>query len=135
MKVLLNEETIKELIERYFKEQLDIDGIASVKVSKEYVYHGVNESLECVVEFIITGTMTLSGKTYETKITISYDEVVEAIKYCFEKEGYVFKEMHLKKQIDYVSQGYGLSERQVGVPKFEGIEVKIDRNKKVKEKI
>lgn len=134
MKILLSKTMIEEILQKYYKEQLDIDGKVKISVFKELGGFEYNAQEEARIKIELTGSMKLFGKNNQTKITISIDEMLEAIKYYIEQEGYTYVDYEIDKGLDRKFVGYGMNEFEQKTAYFNGVNVSVDLNNKKKEK-
>lgn len=89
MKILLDKNMIVQILEKYYKEQLDIEGKVKISVFKEFGSYGYDDIEEALINIELVGNMMLLGKSNKTIITISLEEMIDAIKYYLEQENYV----------------------------------------------
>ena len=130
MKLRIDKEMIISILEKYYKEQLDIDGKVSINPKKELHGFGLCETEQCVLDITLLSKIKLLGKEIVSKISISEEEVMNAMKYVLEEEGYIFKSMTIDKGIDRVSVGYYTDEHTEMRAYFKGIDVEINSKTK-----
>lgn len=130
MKIKLDKKTTLKMIEKYYKDQMDIEGKATAIPEKDWEGYGMGEQEVCVVKVKITGTMKMLGETIETEIEVSEEEIKNAVQYCIEQEGYTFESYRMEKGLTEECEGYGLGERRVEKPYFKGIIVTVKENTK-----
>lgn len=135
MKIILNKTMIEEILQKYYKEQLDIDGKVRISVFTELTELGCNAQTEAAIKIELTGHMRLFGKRNTTKIKISIDEMLEAIKYYIEQEGYTYVDYEMDKGLESKFVGCGMGEYEQKIPYFNGININVDVKNKKKEKI
>lgn len=133
MNILLDKKIVAQIIEKYYKEQLDFEGTAEITVEKEFGSYGYTDVEEAMINIKLKGNMMLLGQKIKTVITISTEEMKEAIKYCIEEEGYTFKGCTIEKGLNEKCIGYGPGEHTEKIPYFNGVNVNVDIKNKIKE--
>ena len=128
MKLKLDKKIALKMIEKYYKDQMDVEGVATAIPEKEYDDYGMGES--CVVRVLIKGKMQMMGETIATELEVSEEEIKNAIQYCIEQEGYTFVNQTMDKGLTDETTGYGMGERTIQKPYFKGITVDIKENTK-----
>lgn len=133
MRIFLDKEIITEIIEKYYQEQFDIIGKVNITADKQFGSYGFSDIEESLIKIELIGNINLLGKKQKTKITITTDEMLKAIKYYIEQEGYVYKGYELDKGLHEETIGYGLSEETKKNPYFNGVQINVDTKNKTKE--
>lgn len=123
MNIKFGKKDIIEMVEKYYKEILDITGKVSITCSKQLVGYGMAEHDDCVVTFKLKGQMSILDKKRDIEIDVSEDEVMAAIEYYVEKEGYNYTGYRMLRGMNPKVTGYLTNERTVYTPYFNGIEV------------
>ena len=123
MNIKFGKKDIIEMVEKYYKEILDITGKVSITCSKQLVGYGMAEHDDCVVTFKLKGQMSILDKKRDIEIDVSEDEVMAAIEYYVEKEGYNYTGCRMLRGMNPKVTGYLTNERTVYTPYFNGIEV------------
>ena len=134
MNIKFGKKDIIEMVEKYYKEILDITGKVSITCSKQLVGYGMAEHDDCVVTFKLKGQMSILDKKRDIEIDVSEDEVMAAIKCYLEKEGYNYTGYRMLRGMNPKVTGYLTNERTEYTPYFNGIEVGV-KNEKFKELI
>lgn len=130
MVIKLNKKRVKELLEKYYKEEYDCDGKITMSVSKGYVDYF--ENMGCVVDTKFNGKMEVLGEVTNFKIELSIQDIEKVLKTIFEKEGYEVSSVSCNYGLDSKLEGYGMGEHQESYPYFRGVEVRIkDKIKKI----
>ena len=133
MRIFLDKKMIIEILEKYYQEQLDITGKINITADKQFGSYGFSDIEESLIKIELIGSINLLGKKQKTKVTITTDEMLEAIKYYIEQEGYIFKGYELDKGLHEETTGYGLSEETKKTPYFNGVQINVDTKNKIKE--
>lgn len=123
MNIKFGKKDIIEMVEKYYKEILDITGKVSITCSKQLVGYGMAEHDDCVVTFKLKGQMSILDKKRDIEIDVSEDEVMAAIEYYVEKEGYNYTGYRMLRGMNPKVTGYLTNERTEYRPYFNGIEV------------
>ena len=89
--------------------------------------------MECVLDVKVTGTMKFMGDDVKTEISVSEEELYNAVKYCLEKHGHEPISIEVEKGIRTRTEGYGTGETTKEVPYFDGVSVEVKDNVKRKE--
>lgn len=123
MKIRLTKEMVINALEKYYKEQLDFEGKASITPKKELSGYGSMESYRCVLDMKITGKITFMGVETSAENQISQEELKNALSYCLGKEGYTFMSLETKSGLSEKSSDYYRDEATTYTPYFNGIDV------------
>lgn len=123
MNIKFGKKDIIEMVEKYYKEILDISGKVSITCSKQLVGYGMAEHNDCVVTFKLKGQMSILDKKRDIEIDVSEDEVMAAIEYYVEKEGYNYTGYRMLRGMNPKVTGCLTNERTEYTPYFNGIEV------------
>ena len=129
MNIKFGKKDIIEMVEKYYKEILDITGKVSITCSKQLVGYGMGEHDDCVVTFKLKGQMSILDKKRDIEIDVSEDEVMAAIKCYLEKEGYKYTGYRMLRGMNPKVTGYLTNERTEYRPYFNGIEVGVTTEK------
>lgn len=130
MVIKLNKKRVKELLEKYYREEYDCDGKITMSISKGSIDYFDN--LGCIVDTKFTGKMEVLGEVTNFKVVLSIQDIENVIKNIFEKEGYEVSNVSCDYGLDSKSEGYGYYEHVVNYPYFRGVEVGIkNKTKKI----
>ena len=124
MIIRISKQKTKEIIEEYYREQLDFIGKVSFKTDIQYV--GYYEEEEVVVKTIIKGTMKFLGEDVKVEREVSLVEIKNAFLYRLAKENYSCESIELDTGVSQKSVGYGMNENVVEKAYFNGILLNID---------
>ena len=130
MIIKLNKKRVKELLEKYYKEEYDCDGKITMSVSKGSVDY--YEHVGCVVDTKFRGKVNVLGEETNFNVCLSTQDIENVLKKIFEREGYEVSKVSCDYGLDSRLEGYGMGEHVEDYPYFRGVEVKIkDKIKKI----
>lgn len=121
----LDKKTVLKMIEKYYKEQMDLEGKASASSEITWEGHGMSEHEVCSVFFKIRGKMKLLDQDIVTQLEISEKEVENALSYCLAQSGFKMDSYEFDTGLTYGTvRGYNEVSTEKR-PYFNGINVKI----------
>ena len=123
MTLRFNTGELREFIHQYYEKEEGVDASASFIPTVEEYRGGEN----CIVEFSIYKTINILGKEKIAKEKITKDDITEIIKKSFEESDYEVSEVTLDAGIEYDWEGYGMAERRIPKPYFNGIVVDVEK--------
>lgn len=123
-------ETTKNMVEKYYKENYDIDGELKVSFSteKSEIYLlSIHQFLEfgqkTVMRFTLEGKMKLSNTEEDVVTNVSYDDVRKAVKASLVDDGYRVKGINFDTNISDDKES-----------EFNGVIVEVSPKKKIKQR-
>lgn len=128
MIIKLDKKRVKELLEKYYKDEYDSEGKIIMHVEKDYVGYGMDEHIDCVVSATFIGKMDILGEETEFKVELYSKQINDVIRKIFEKEGYEVSDASCDSGLDYRTEGYGMGENTISYPYFKGVKVRINEN-------
>ena len=129
MIIKFDKNRVKELLEKYYKEEYDCDGKITIDVSKGFVDYFDN--IGCVVDTNFRGKMNVLGEATNFIVCLSIQDIENVLKKIFEKEGYDVLNVSCDYGLDSRLEGYGMGEYIESYPYFRGVEVRLkDKIKK-----
>lgn len=120
MKITVGTNTIKKMIEGYYKEVYNFSGKATIKVTSNDDYYGPSFN----TQVLLTGKVKVLEEATAT-IDISLDEVKNSIVWAFNQEGLEAENIEFYSGTHYVTEGYGMSEHTFKEAYFKGAEVEV----------
>ena len=123
-------ETTKSMVEKYYKENYDIDGELKISFSteKSEIYLlSIHQFLEfgqkTVMRFTLEGKMKLSNTEEDVVTNVSYDDVRKAVKASLTDDGYRVKGINFDTNISDDKES-----------EFNGVIVEASPKKKIKQR-
>ena len=123
-------ETTKNMVEKYYKENYDIDGELKISFSteKSEIYLlSIHQFLEfgqkTVMRFTLEGKMKLSNTEEDVVTNVSYDDVRKAVKASLVDDGYRVKGINFDTNISDDKES-----------EFNGVIVEVSPKKKIKQR-
>lgn len=123
-------ETTKNMVEKYYKENYDIDGELKISFSteKSEIYLlSIHQFLEfgqkTVMRFTLEGKMKLSNTEEDVVTNVSYDDVRKAVKASLTDDGYRVKGINFDTNISDDKES-----------EFNGVIVEVSPKKKIKQR-
>ena len=132
MVIKFDKKRVKELLEKYYKDEYDCDGKVTITASRGCVGYGMGEHIECIVKATFSGSMDVLGEVTEFKVELYSEDIIRIIKQILEDNGYSVSNVSCDSGFDYRTEGYGMGEETKSYPYFNGVEVRL--NEKIKNK-
>ncbi len=125
MEVRIRRKDMKKLLEKYYKDKEDFDGVITIRCSLGIVGYGIAETDGAEVEVKLDGYLNVMGIMVPMKRTLSEEEVKGAISSILDDAGYQVTNVSYEKGISSAIEGYGLGEHTVKRPYFNGAVAKV----------
>ena len=132
MELRFNEDSMKKVIEKYYMEYEDFDGKVITECNTGYVGYGMSEREDALVSIKIVGKLDVMGEKISMTRDVSSNDVLDIFKTVLGKSGYTVSDVSLDKGLKQTCEGYGMGERMVSKPYFNGIVVKTSEKQLVK---
>lgn len=125
MELKFNKESVKNLVEQYYKKYEDFDGKFNSSCSVSSVGYGMMETDVCVLSMKMVGTMKLLDQEISMTRELSDEDIKNVFSTLLEEQGYTVKEVSLDSGIKGSYEGFGIYETFVNKPYFNGVVVDV----------
>lgn len=127
MKLKFNKVETIELLELYYREIENANVTIKISAKKARLGYGMAEYDGCLVTIIAKGTITLLGREHPFEKELSTEEVNSMITKILEKAGMEVSSVEMDSGTKSVTEGYGMGERTVNKPYFNGFVVEAEK--------
>lgn len=119
-----------KVLEKYYKEQEDVEGKVTIKESECEVGCDMYSHTEVLVDMRIRGNLELNGLKVPLEKEITPEDMDEAFNYFIGDMDIEVSSIHFDKGISSETVGYHMSERTVTKPYFNGVVVTFKKKSK-----
>lgn len=127
MEITIKKKEACDLIEKYYRENKNIEAKVTIGVSREPV--GIYETIECVTRVTVRKNIELLGTNGTSKEYLTEEMVLGIFRELLTGAGYDVISLSYASGINNVSVGYGMGEHTEYRPYFNGITLNVKENK------
>lgn len=124
MELKFTEKQISQVLEKYYKEQLDVEGKVNLRAYAAQVGFEMYPTTETLIEMTIEGTMNIEDMKVPVKQQIPQTELENAFKYFLGTRNIEIESIAFDKGVSTHCSGYYKSEKTYEKPYFRGVIVK-----------
>lgn len=125
MEVRVGREDMKKLLEKYYKEKEDFEGVITTSCTLGTFGYGMAETEDAKVEVKLNGRLNVMGVVVPMSRTLSEEEVKWVISTILDEAGYEVTSVSYEKGISSTLEGYGPGEHTVNKPYFNGVVARV----------
>lgn len=125
MELRFDKNKMKEIVEKYYREYEDFDGVVTAGCSLNLVGYGMAEHEDTVVSIKVKGTMKVLGMEVPMTREVDDEELFNIFRTVLGNEGHTIKSLTVNSGVNESTEGYGMGEHTVKRPYFRGVIVNV----------
>lgn len=127
MEIVIKKKEVCELLEKYYRENKNIEAKVTLSATREPV--GLFEEMSCVARVKVTKKVNILGTLKTVKEELSRDEVLGIFRDLLESQGYLVTGLTYDAYINSNWVGYGMGETLEHHAYFNGLTLYVKENK------